>query len=106
MVGNHVTFSDGQRRGFRLACTHQSIHALIAGDAMQPENPEALLTIIIAGLGYGVYIGGEALQKRRADPKNADKLPVFVPVWIKWLGGAMMIIPVGAYVVSWVIGWF
>ena len=72
---------------------------------MQPENPEALLTIIIAGLGYGVYIGGEALQKRRADPKNADKLPAIVPILIKRLGGGMMILPVGVYVVSWFIGW-
>jgi len=72
---------------------------------MQPENPEALLTIIIAGLGYGVYIGGEALQKRRADPKYADKLPAIVPLLIKRLGGGMMILPVGVYVVSWFIGW-
>ena len=27
---------------------------------MTPDNPEALITIIIAGIGYGIYIGGEA----------------------------------------------
>lgn len=73
---------------------------------MQPENPEALLTIIIAGLGYGIYIGGEALQKRRSDPKYADKLPDFVPILIKRFGGALMIIPVGIYVLSWAVSWF
>lgn len=73
---------------------------------MQPENPEALMAIIIAGLGYGVYIGGNALQERRAKPENADRLPPFVPIWIKWLGGAMMIVPIALYVMLWVIGRF
>ena len=73
---------------------------------MHPENPEALIAIIIAGLGYGVFIGGDALQKRRADPRHADRLPAFIPVWIKRAGSAMMIVPVVAYVSLWVVGRF
>ena len=73
---------------------------------MHPENPEALMAIIIAGLGYGVYIGGNALQERRAKPEHVDRLPAFVPVWIKYLGGAMMIVPITLYVLLWVIGRF
>ena len=33
---------------------------------MTPENPEALITIIIAGIGYGIYIGGEGVAKNAA----------------------------------------
>ena len=73
---------------------------------MTPENPEALITIIIAGIGYGIYIAGEALQKRRLAKPDQSYLLQIVTYLARYCGGAMMIIPVMLYVFSWAAGKF
>ncbi len=68
---------------------------------MNPENPEALITIIIAGIGYGIYIGGEALQKRRLAKPDQYHLLQIVALLARYGGGTMMILPLILYVLSW-----
>ena len=73
---------------------------------MTPENPRALITIIIAGIGYGIYIGGEALQKRRLAKPDQYHLPHIITLLAKYGGGTIMILPVMLYVLSWVTSKF
>ena len=73
---------------------------------MTRENPEAIITIIIAGIGYGIYIAGEALQKRRLAKPDQSHLLQIVTYLARYCGGAMMIIPVMLYVFSWAAGKF
>ena len=68
---------------------------------MTPDNPEALITIIIAGIGYGIYIGGEALQKRQLAKPDQYNLPQVVTLLARYVGATMMILPVMLYVLSW-----
>ena len=68
---------------------------------MTPENPEALITIIIAGFGYGIYIGGETLEKRRLAKPDQYHLPQIITLLARYGGGAMMILPMALYVFSW-----
>ena len=68
---------------------------------MTPENPEALITIITAGIGYGIYIGGEALQKWRLAKQNEYRLPQILTFFARYVGGTMMILSVMLYVFSW-----
>ncbi len=68
---------------------------------MTPDNPEALITIIIAGIGYGIYIGGEALQKRQLAKPDQYHLPQVVTLLARYVGATMMILPVMLYVLSW-----
>ena len=68
---------------------------------MAPENPEALITIIIAGIGYGIYIGGEALQRWRLAKQNQYRLPQIVTLFARYVGGTMMILSVMLYVFYW-----
>ena len=68
---------------------------------MTPENPEALITIIIAGVGYGIYIGCEAIEKRRLAKPDQYHLPQMITLLARYGGGAMMILPVAIYVFSW-----
>ena len=68
---------------------------------MTPENPEALITIIIAGVGYGIYIGGEAIDKRRLAQPDQYHVPQMITLLARYGGGAMMILPVAIYVFSW-----
>ena len=68
---------------------------------MTPENPEALITIIIAGFGYGIYIGGENLDKRRLAKPDQYHLPQIITLLARYGGGAMMILPMALYVFSW-----
>jgi len=68
---------------------------------MAPENPEALITIIIAGIGYGIYIGGEALQRWRLAKQNQYRLPQIVTLFARYIGGTMMILSVMLYVFYW-----
>tara|TARA_B100001093_G_scaffold30712_1_gene26550 strand:- start:282 stop:503 length:222 start_codon:yes stop_codon:yes gene_type:complete len=68
---------------------------------MTPENPEALITIIIAGFGYGIYIGGESIEKRRLAKPDQYHLPQMITLLARYGGGAMMILSVAIYVFSW-----
>ena len=68
---------------------------------MTPDNPEALITIILAGIGYGIYIGGEALQKRQLAKPDQYHLPQVVTLLARYVGATMMILPVMLYVLSW-----
>ena len=68
---------------------------------MTPDNPEALITIIIAGIGYGIYIGGEALQKRRLAKPDQYHLPQVVTLLARYGGATMMTLAVTLYVFSW-----
>ena len=69
---------------------------------MTPENPEAVITIIIAGIGYGIYIGGESLDKRRLTRADGGPFSARAIAAIKLLGGAMMLIAVLGYVGVWI----
>ena len=68
---------------------------------MTLDNPKALITIIIAGIGYGIYIGGEALQKRRLAKPDQYHLPQIVTLIARYVGATMMTLPVMLYVLSW-----
>ena len=70
---------------------------------MTPENPEALVTIIVAGIGYGIYIGGEALDKRRVARSEGRHLPEQIVRLIRDCGGAMLVLPVLLYVGLWAL---
>jgi len=72
---------------------------------MTPENPEAVITIVIAGLGYGIYIGGDALQKKRQARPDGRNLPLAAILVIRQVGAALMIVPVLVYVGSWLLSW-
>ena len=64
---------------------------------MEQINPHALIAIVVAGIGYGIYIGAEALEKRYA--KN-DQIS-YVPKFFKHIGGALMVVPIAIFVALW-----
>ena len=64
---------------------------------MEQINPHALIAIVVAGIGYGIYIGAEALEKRHA--KN-DQIS-YVPKFLKHIGGALMVVPIAIFVALW-----
>jgi uncharacterized membrane protein len=64
---------------------------------MEQFNPHALIAIVVAGIGYGIYIGAEALEKRYA--KN-DQIS-YVPKFLKHIGGALMVVPIAIFVALW-----
>ena len=68
---------------------------------MTPQNPEALITIIIAGIGYGIYVAGEELKKRRLDKPKKYRVPEIILLLARYGGGSMMIFPVVLYILSW-----
>jgi len=73
---------------------------------MTPENPEAVITIIIAGIGYGLYIGAEAMQKKRDQRASMAPIPARALTLVKSIGAVMMVLPILAYVGAWVLGRF
>ena len=86
--------------------TKASNSGFLGCDVMTPENPEAVITIIIAGIGYGLYIGAEAMQKKRDRWASSAPAPARVLTWVKSIGAAMMVLPILVYVGSWVLGRF
>ena len=63
------------------------------------------LTIIlmaVAGAGYALYISGESLAKKAA---NADKSPRLANL-LKMIGGPLMMIAIGLFVLRWLINRF
>ena len=64
---------------------------------MEQINPHALIAIVVAGIGYGIYTGAEALEKRYA--KN-DQIS-YVPKFLKHIGGALMVVPIAIFVALW-----
>jgi type IV secretory pathway TrbD component len=63
------------------------------------------LTIIlmaVAGAGYALYISGESLAKKAA---KADKSPRLANL-LKMIGGPLMMIAIGLFVLRWLINRF
>jgi type IV secretory pathway TrbD component len=63
------------------------------------------LTIIlmaVAGAGYALYISGESLAKKAA---KADKSPRLANL-LKMIGGPLMLIAIGLFLLRWVINRF
>jgi type IV secretory pathway TrbD component len=63
------------------------------------------LTIIlmaVAGAGYALYISGESLAKKAA---KADKNPRLANL-LKMIGGPVMLIAIGLFVLRWLINRF
>jgi len=63
------------------------------------------LTIIlmaVAGAGYALYISGESLTKKAA---KADKSPRLANL-LKMIGGPLMMIAIGLFVLRWLINRF
>ena len=69
---------------------------------MEQINPHALIAIVVAGIGYGIYIGAESLEKRYA---LKDQISI-MPKYLKHIGGAMMIVPIALFVVLWAVAKF
>ena len=69
---------------------------------MEQINPHALIAIVVAGIGYGIYIGAESLEKRYA---LKDQISI-MPKYLKHVGGAMMIVPIALFVVLWAVAKF
>ena len=69
---------------------------------MEQINPHALIAIVVAGIGYGIYIGAESLEKRYA--KN-DQIS-YVPKFLKNIGGALMVVPISIFVALWAFAKF
>lgn len=69
---------------------------------MEQINPHALIAIVVAGIGYGIYIGAEALEKRFADKGQSSA----VPKWLRHVGGALMVVPIGLFVALWAFAKF
>ena len=86
--------------------TKASNPGVLGYDVMTPENPEAVITIIIAGIGYGLYIGAEAMQKKRDQRASMALTSARTLTLIKSIGAAMMVLPILAYVGAWVFGRF
>ncbi len=86
--------------------TKASNPGVLGYDVMTPENPEAVITIIIAGIGYGLYIGAEAMQKKRDQRASMAPTPARALTLVKSIGAVMMVLPILAYVGAWVLGRF
>ena len=69
---------------------------------MEQINPHALIAIVVAGIGYGIYIGAEALEKRYA---NNDQVSI-MPKWLKHIGGTLMVVPIAIFVALWAVAKF
>ena len=63
------------------------------------------LTIVLmalAGAGYALYISGESLAKKAA---KADKNPRLANL-LKMIGGPLMLVAIGLFVLRWLINRF
>ena len=69
---------------------------------MEQINPHALIAIVVAGIGYGIYIGAEALEKRFADKGQISA----TPKWLRHVGGALMVVPITLFVALWAFAKF
>lgn len=69
---------------------------------MEQINPHALIAIIVAGIGYGIYIGAESLEKRYASHDQISNMPK----WLKHIGGALMVVPIAVFVALWAFAKF
>lgn len=69
---------------------------------MEQINPHALIAIVVAGIGYGIYIGAESLEKSYALKDQTS----IMPKYLKHVGGAMMIVPIALFVALWAVAKF
>ena len=69
---------------------------------MEQINPHALIAIVVAGIGYGIYIGAEALEKRFADKGQTSA----IPKWLRHVGGVLMVVPISLFVALWAFAKF
>ena len=69
---------------------------------MEQINPHALIAIIVAGIGYGIYIGAEALEKRYTIKEQIS----IMPKYLKHIGSALMVVPIALFVALWAVAKF
>ena len=61
-----------------------------------------IILMVVAGAGYALYISGESLAKKAA---KADKSPRLANL-LKMIGGPLMMIAIGLFVLRWLINRF
>ena len=61
-----------------------------------------IILMVVAGAGYALYISGESLAKKAA---KADKNPRLTNL-LKMIGGPLMLIAIGLFLLRWVINRF